>query len=1616
MKVGTLGIIVIFALAANFALAACPDESMGAARTYSGTINISGTLAPGNLNVSIQDQYGMQVGLGTVVYTTENGTYEIDLNYEVDCIDNNDDTAVVAGDTVYFYVQSAMVYNTTAPTSLGTPTSESVNITYADSTAPGTPASLSAVETDVANQSIVSISWTGTTDNIYKNLTYRLYRSSSTGVSSSDTLINTTYNNETNTITVNSTVPADGTTYYYTVYASDLAGNTGSAATEASVTVTNLVPAQVTGLSASSSNHTVNLTWNAVTTHNNGTSIGADLVGYHVYSNLSGTWTRVATTATTRYDNASVTNNQEYQYKVAAYDTDGNEGTNSTVVTVTPSARPSISVTPSSGSSVQSTGTINITFSSGTNMDTITYIIYNSTSGHIANNTNTSVGVTAWNYSISPALWLENDWHSIIVTANDTNGQNNSATYAFKVDDTRPTVTNAKTNDTDNVTTLTASLNLSVSVSDASTLTSVTAGVTGTEVTLTNVTANVYNVTTTATALGCAAEGNCTIIFVATDGAGNINNTANYTMVIDSTAPSVSGAVTYGGLINTSDAVFRENDTIIVNITVGDTNSISTVTVNNQSMTGSGTYNYTGSVLTLCGATDGSCTLTFVATDVAGNQNSSTTTAITVDDTSPSILRVNMSDNYVQNNTVVAVTVNITDTHSSVYNVSVEGYALTSLGSGIWSGNVNITSDNTVLDVLALDVAGNNVTDNSTTYTVDDAPPQIVTVALSDYNVRTGTIVTITVNVTDNALYNITANNQLLTLSSGTIYTGSLNLTTGTFVTIHAFDNASNNMTNVSLVYALDDTNPSVNSISIADAYVKPSQIVEVTVNVTDANVSTVTASVGSAVTLSKQSAQIWAGNLTMPSTSSNVTVVATDEAGNTNTTVGANFIVDSTAPSFSGLSPSSGEVVSNAGGNVTVNLTVTEANMTRVNVSIDYGTYVNGSTVNGTHVWTFQNLQPGTHTITFSAFDYADNNVTTTYTFKLVRPLNVTKYIADLETNLGGSRVVRRVNVSTTSGDISSNQSADVNTTLSMNLELNATGTNVSASIPSFSGLNANWEQKFFAEANESSTKGVRVRDRSGSNIVKLLLFENVTKFIPESEFTYATIVFYTALMPDQQVFFVDDDAGERVYKLSRCSSIPTSVTSATDACYLNYTSNVTLYIPHFSGGALANDTTAPTINVTAPVNDTTVTNSRVDINFSVYEANPHTTTFCNYTFGSTWSNTDIDTGDMTNNPTGSTRYDYTATLQNVSDGTYALNITCKDLNNRTTTLLYTVPVADATNPVIENTTPTSNVESTSTSVNVVLSATTNEYALCRYSTSNVSYGAMTTNLSTTYGLSHSVTLSYTADTTVAYYIACRDTVGRNATNAYVSYSVDVAASSSDDSSSSSSSGGASLTLRPYKAKQIKYDALIDAGERVNFAFSNSKIAVQQVDVVTNTAAKGVKIVAASYDEMPYTVTDIGRQVYQYVELNQTNLPRDMIDRLSVTFEVENAWMESQNIAAEDIVLSLWDIIEWVDKPTEVLDVGEETTTFRATLEHFSMYAITVGQPADASPENATTSDEESETDDTSTDEDAPAQESVTEQDTSASYVWKILVSLVILLAVIGVGYGIVKTAARKK
>ncbi len=855
---------------------------------------------------------------------------------------------------------------------------------------------------------------------------------------------------------------------------------------------------------------------------------------------------------------------------------------------------------------------------------------------------------------------------------------------------------------------------------------------------------------------------------------------------------------------------------------------------------------------------------------------------------------------------------------------------------------------------------------------VDSNGPTISSVSISDDYVATNQTVTVTVNASDTmtAVSTVTAEGTVLTYQGDDLFSGPVVLSSPP-INVSANDSYGNINTDSSVSYIVDDTNPAVNSITLSDNYTRPGQIVIITVNVTDNRVASVTAD---GVSLSNSSSQpnLWLGNISF-SSGSNVTVIATDAAGNTNTSEGGYHTYDDTFPLFYVFKPIQG--MNYTGKNISFNFTISEANLSYYNISLDYGRRNYSSSVGGnstrTYIINFTDLRPGKHRASFRATDEAGNTKSIVINFTMLTPLNVTDYLNHLNSSFvesGSGNSVRDITFYGNNSNISNDDSFSLNNTnVSIRIRMDASGVNTDVEIPDFDGNEANWEQTFSVELNNQSSEANRTRNRSGASVRRYVLLRNMSSFIPRGQFRRgARINISYTLLPGLQVIFINDDLGDEIYVLEDCSSNSSfgyppynETITVTNACYWNHSTNiVTLFIPHFSGGGIVEDNLAPVLSIDTPeVNNSNLSSSSLNLGFTVSELNPADGWFCNYSFSVNGSS-DIESDSLTSgemNPgSGESVYSYTSLIENLVSGAYNFNVTCRDNNSQVSKKDYNLTINDTAAPVI--TAGPSGTQSTSqTSLNVNIYATTDENAKCWYGTDNVTFG--TTMGSGSWATSHTDSKSYTSDdTSETYYVKCTDP-SDNSAYTTISYTVNVAEDDDDDddddggSSSSSSSSSPPASEPTEVALSVKSTKVIEpatADEDITITFTGAlmPIPIEEISIDLNSDLESSTILRferLSSEDAPTNPLPQDNLAYHYVEVNPSSfsIPLSNIDEITMQFRIENGWVANESINESTIGIYKLINTEWVEQEVISRDSDSSYNYIRIRTEGFSIFGI---------------------------------------------------------------------------
>jgi hypothetical protein len=447
-------------------------------------------------------------------------------------------------------------------------------------------------------------------------------------------------------------------------------------------------------------------------------------------------------------------------------------------------------------------------------------------------------------------------------------------------------------------------------------------------------------------------DGARTVTLVATDAAGNTKS-LDWHVTIDRTAPTID--------ITTpaSNAVLGQSPVAVDGHYQDGTATTITVNGINATLT-------QGAWHADVPLTEGSQTLTVVATDAAGNRTTVTRNVI-LDFTKPVLSITSPADG--SYTTASTVTVSGTVTDSNTVTVSVNGVAATVNGAQFEAVNVPVgTAANNTIEAIATDAAGNQNPAHITLH-VPQSPLTLTFTNPTDGAVVPGPKIDVHGTTNSDLHVNVRVNDVDATVNpDGTWVVRDLPVVEGS-LPLHAtaIDAAGRTQTADATV-RVDTIAPTLTVTAPTAGFPTNSDRVHVTGSVSDLSSITVTVNDQPVTPVDGE----FATDVMLPSTDTNfmVTVTATDSVGNTSTKTIA-IVVDRTPPTFTIVGPGEGTVVANLP--VLVQGSIHETGST-AHVTVDGA---EASITDETWSLSVNALDQGPHTFTVIARDDAGNIAT---------------------------------------------------------------------------------------------------------------------------------------------------------------------------------------------------------------------------------------------------------------------------------------------------------------------------------------------------------------------------------------------------------------------------------------------------------------------------------------------------------------------------------------------------------------------------------------------------------------------------------------------------------------
>ena len=479
---------------------------------------------------------------------------------------------------------------------------------------------------------------------------------------------------------------------------------------------------------------------------------------------------------------------------------------------------------------------------------------------------------------------------------------------------------------------------------------------------------NAWTTTVTLT----SAEGPQTITAIATDGSGN-STPATVVITLDTTPPVIA-------ITSPADQSSGTSATLSVAGSVNDTSSgVASVTFNGvNGAFASGTFTCTVPLIV------GDNPITAVATDKAGNTNSTSIHATYTPDTqAPVITITSPAAGTFTKQTAVTVSGVATD-DVAVTKVTVEGVQVPFASNGTWTTTVNLSGPDGAKTITAVATDGTNKSTTAQVQIVlDTTPPVVAITAPADHGTGTDSSITVSGTVSDatSGVSGVTCSGGVAATLSGGTFSCHVTLATGdNLITATATDNAGNSAdaTPIHFVYTPDTQAPTIAFTSPADGTITDNPTVTVTGTANDdVAVASVTVN-GVSVPFAGGT---WTATVTLTKEGSNpITAVATDGTGKS-TTATIQITLDTTAPTVAIASPADGATLANPA--LTITGTVSDAGS---GIDSATGMTCNGiaATITGGTFTCNVTLAEGSNTIAIVATDKAGNRATPSLTVQL--------------------------------------------------------------------------------------------------------------------------------------------------------------------------------------------------------------------------------------------------------------------------------------------------------------------------------------------------------------------------------------------------------------------------------------------------------------------------------------------------------------------------------------------------------------------------------------------------------------------------------------------------------
>jgi PGF-pre-PGF domain-containing protein len=991
---------------------------------------------------------------------------------------------------------------------------------------------------------------------------------------------------------------------------------------------------------------------------------------------------------------------------------------------------------------------------------------------------------------------------------------------------------------------------------------------------------NTSNNITTSIASGANVNGNCTfwintsaadgvynITFVMYDNSSNNNSDTEIgALIVDNTTPILSinspneTSPAYNISGGTAWVNFTYNETYPMNYTINISNATTSInTTTNTTPTGSNTSQIFNLTFILnSSAADGKYNVTFTMYDNATNVNVTYQNySVIVDNVAPNITNETPKNQSYTNDQFPLVSTNITDSGSGTTRCTIRMYIL---GGEYCESGCGCA-------VEALNVIG----DSSDFYVWYDYPNKI----------GNGTVVNVLVNASDNSSRLMSRN-----------WSFTIDAIMPVFLDFSPANNTTTGDSTPAISVDMTDTTAGVNSSTVRMMLNNQSNWT----NVTCANTSTTnctTISNGIRITYTRPDSQNYTNG-----TRVNITVNATDNAGNENTTSWY-FDINEGIPSASNPSPANGSFINNSTPQISVHVTNSQdiINNSTIILTVNGVSYSNNSSN-----FTLYKITNGVNvTLNSTLLNFANGqavsvtlNANDTNDVAMYPPFNWSFTVDTAAPNASGNSPVSYTNASTPSITVNVNDTVSGVNNSTINMSINGTrvtDTNVSIS----GGFNISYGAGTFSD-NQTVYVNVTVCDNAvpcnqmtfNWSFVVDLSKPNVSVSSPQNNSTYNASVPLTFTPLDNIATTLNcsrnlDGNSLGIGNFTNNSANTTTVTASNGSHSLNITCT------DYAG----NSNTSVTLNFTVDANAPNATGDRSGVGqtSATLTATTNESATCRYYA----SDAGYDT--MTNmDTTGGTMS---------HSHTFSSSLTCG------TDYDYYIRCMDAVGNKMSS--PAQIPRFTTSACDATPTATAAAAAGAAGGAEEEEEEETETPSETTAATPAETATSTPSATTVVSTVA-------------------------------STPSTTTETTTQVSAEETKTISSVSAGGTTRLFFS--EVSVKSIAIKVKNAVSDVTMNVKTYQDKPSGVTKVSGTAYEYMEIDTQNIEDSDIESVTINFKVTKSWITSKKFADADVKLQRYSGSKWSSLPTSKSSEDATYTYFDSKSPGLSVFAI-VAEPS---------------------------------------------------------------------